>query len=491
MSKTCFIFKKEIVMSPSVLPQEKTLIIDPDNRTPDTRPTPFKPKLLIIADDDSVGNQLKWEFRDEYEVALAGRQESAIDLVKDLKPQVVIMDFGQGGAPMETGDGLDDIPEILALDPFLKLIVISNGGDKAQALRAVGHGVHDFLDKPIEMEELRVILKRAFSLSALEKEYRDLQWRQDGGSFEGMLGTSQKMQEVFAAIRKLAMVDIPVLITGESGTGKELVAHAIHRLSERREGPFVVINCTAIPETLLESKLFGHEKGAITGAHNRRKGRVELARKGTLFLDEIGDLTLPLQAKLLRFLQERFIERIGGREQIRVETRILVASKRDLKEEIRKGFFREDLYYRLGGATIPLPPLREREGDILFLAHAFFSRYAAEKSKKIKGFNGKAVRALEKFPWHGNVRQLENRIKRAVIMAEGSLITPKDLELDSFPLDDHDGKRLKEAREDLERNLIKRSLAKHKGNVSHVASELGISRPTLYELISKLGIVRR
>jgi len=299
-----------------------------------------------------------------------------------------------------------------------------------------------------------------------------------------------KIKEVFAAIRKVAKVDIPVLITGESGTGKELVAHAIHRLSERREGPFMVINCTAISETLLESKLFGHEKGAIMGAHIRRKGQLELAQKGTLFLDEIGDLSLPLQAKLLRFLQEHVIERIGGREKGRLKTRIFGATKRDLKEDIRKGVFREDLYYRLGVVTIPLPPLRDREGDVLFLANAFLRRYAAEKSKKVKGFNGKALRALERFPWHGIVRQLENRIKRAVSMAEGSHITAKDLDLDS-PGDHFDRKKLKEAREDLERDLIQCSLAKHKGNVTHVASELGISRPTLYELMAKLGIVRR
>jgi len=305
-----------------------------------------------------------------------------------------------------------------------------------------------------------------------------------------MLGTNPKMQDVFSAIRKVATTDVPVLIVGESGTGKELVAKAIHRLSIRKGKPFIVINSGAIPDTLLESELFGHEKGAFTGAHIQRKGRIELADGGTLFLDEIGELSLTLQVKLLRFLQEQKIERVGGRGEISVDTRILAATNADIKKAIIEGQFREDLFYRLGVVTISLPPLRERGEDILLLAMALLKRYAEENNKKITGFTPPAFRALESYSWPGNIRELENRVKRAVIMAEGSKITPGDLELDS-PYGAHKRKGLKEAREALEKDLIQRALAKNKGNISKAAEELGVSRPTLYEIMEKLGIHRR
>jgi two-component system NtrC family response regulator len=295
------------------------------------------------------------------------------------------------------------------------------------------------------------------------------------------------MQEVFSSIRKVATTDVPVLIEGESGTGKELVARAIHRNSSRRDFPFVVINCGAIPETLLESELFGHEKGAFTGAHIQRRGRFEMAQRGTLFLDEIGELSLTLQVKLLRFLQEQKIERVGGREEIVVDARVLAASNKNLKQALKEGKFREDLYYRLGVVTISLPPLREREGDGLLLATAMLQRYARENGKKIFGFTPQGIRAIESYMWPGNIRELENRIKRAVIMAEGQKVTQTDLEFQS-PYEKYEGRGLKEAREALERDFIQRALYKHKGSITHAASELGISRPTLYELMEKLAI---
>jgi two-component system NtrC family response regulator len=302
-----------------------------------------------------------------------------------------------------------------------------------------------------------------------------------------MLGNCGKMQEVFTVIRKVATTDAPVLVMGESGTGKELVARAMHRLSVRQSNPFIVINCGAIPENLLESELFGHEKGAFTGAHVQRKGRFEMAEGGTLFLDEIGELPLTLQVKLLRFLQERVVERVGGREQIEVDTRVVAATNRDLKEAMKDGSFREDLYFRLGVIRIFLSPLREREGDVTLLAKAFLERYANENRKKIKGFTDPAIDAILQYAWPGNVRELENRIKRAVIMAEGARITPVDLEMET-PRSKYEAMGLKEARETLEKELLLKALSRNSDNLTKVAMELGVSRPTLYDLMEKFGM---
>jgi two-component system NtrC family response regulator len=302
-----------------------------------------------------------------------------------------------------------------------------------------------------------------------------------------MIGTSQKMQDVFSTIRKVATTDAPVLITGESGTGKELVARAIHRLSIRGSKPFIPINCSAIPENLIESELFGHKKGTFTGAYAQRKGRFEMAEGGTLFLDEVGDLPLILQVKLLRFLQEKTIERVGGREQIEVDTRVLAATNRDLEEAMKNSTFRDDLYYRLNVIKISLPPLRERSADVLLLAKTFLDRYTGEIRKKIKGFSNQAIESIERYPWPGNVRELENRIKRAVIMSEGKKITLEDLEMESIA-----GSKecivLKDAREILEKELILKAMARNENNLTKAASDLGVSRPTLYDLMEKLGI---
>ncbi len=449
-----------------------------------------KHKLLVVEDDEAIRSQMKWALMNDYEVLLAEDRPNALELFRQEIPPVVTLDLGLPPHPSEAEEGFAALSEMLSHDGFAKVIVITGQGEKDNALKAVGEGAYDFFCKPIQIDELKVVLQRAFYVSQLERENRELQLRSNGEPFAAMLGTSPQMQEAFASIRKVAATDAPVLITGESGTGKELVAKATHKLSTRKTGPFVVINCSAIPETLLESELFGHEKGAFTGAHVQRKGRFEVARGGTLFLDEIGELSMPLQVKLLRFLQEQRIERVGGREEIFIDVRVMAATNRDLKDAMKEGRFREDLYYRLGVVTIALPPLREREGDILLLAASLLHRYLAENKKKISGFTTQAVRALETHHWPGNVRELENRIKRAVIMAEGSKITPQDLEL-SFQYTKLEGRGLREARQGLEKDIILRALSKNKGNVTKTAEELGVSRPTLYELMEKLGVKNR
>ena len=446
-----------------------------------------KLKLLIIEDDPSIATQMKWALAQDYEIFLAEDRASALEILGKERPHVVTLDLGLPPNPGEVQEGFLALAEMLSQDGLVKVIVITGQGEKDYALKAIGEGAYDFFCKPIQIDELKVVLNRAFYVSQLEREYRELQQRLSGESFEGMLGTSPQIQEVFSSIRKVATTEVPVLIVGESGTGKELVAQAIHRNSSRRAYPFVVINCSAIPETLLESELFGHEKGAFTGAHIQRKGRFEMARGGTLFLDEIGELSLTLQVKLLRFLEEQKIERVGGREAIVVDARVLAATNKDLNEALKEGKFREDLYYRLGVVTLSLPPLREREGDILLLATALLHRYAHENRKKITGFTPQAIDAIKTYTWPGNVRELENRIKRAVIMAEGQKVTPVDLELTSPPTK-YEKQSLKKAREELERDLIHKALTRNKGNVTKVAEELGISRPTLYELMEKLGI---
>jgi len=448
-----------------------------------------KPKLLIVEDDPSITAQMKWALAQDYELLLAEDRVTAIDLLKRETPSVVTLDLGLPPYPREVKEGFLALNELLSHGGFIKIIIITGQEEKDHALKAIGEGAYDFFCKPIQIEELKFVLNRAFYVSQLEREHRELQQRLSGESFEGMLGISPQMQEVFSSIRKVATTEVPVLIVGESGTGKELVAKAIHTNSSRRKCPFVVINCSAIPETLLESELFGHEKGAFTGAHIQRKGRFEMAQGGTLFLDEIGELSLALQVKLLRFLQDQMIERVGGREEISVDARVLAASNKDLKLALKEGKFREDLYYRLGVVTIFLPPLRAREGDIFLLATALLHRYAHEGGKKISGFTPQAINAIETYMWPGNIRELENRIKRAVIMAEGQKVTQADLEFQS-PYERYEGKGLREARESLERDFIQRALSKHKGSVTHAASELGISRPTLYELMEKLGVNR-
>lgn len=446
-----------------------------------------KQKLLIVDDDEDLRTQMKWALAQDYTILLAEDRASAAALMRKEKPTVVTLDLGLPPLPAGIEEGFAVLDEILNEHGKTKVIIITGRGERENALRAVEKGAYDFFYKPIQLDELKVVLRRAFHLSQLEKEQQALQRRLSVDTFEGMLGNCTKMQEVFTVIRKVATTDAPVLIMGESGTGKELVARAMHRLSVRQAEPFIVINCGAIPENLLESELFGHEKGAFTGAHIQRKGRFEMAERGTLFLDEIGELPLTLQVKLLRFLQERVVERVGGREQIEVDTRVIAATNRDLKEAMKEGKFREDLYFRLGVILMSLPPLREREGDVILLAKAFLEQYADENRKKIRGFTNQAMNAVEQYAWPGNVRELENRIKRAVIMTDGAKITPADLEMEA-PKPKYENMGLKDAREALEKELLTKALSRNDGNITKVATELGVSRPTLYDMMEKFGM---
>jgi len=446
----------------------------------------MKPKVLIVDDDEEIRSQMKWALLQDYDVLLAEDRPSAIAAFRESRPMVVVLDLGLPPSPGTPEEGIAALAELLTLDNLTKVVIATGQAEKDNALRAIGQGAYDFMCKPIQMEELKAILNRGFHVAQLEREYREMRQRWSTDTFEGMLGSSPPMQEVFTSIRKVATTDAPVMILGESGTGKEMAAAAIHRRSARKDRPFVAINCGAIPETLLESELFGHEKGAFTGAHVQRQGRVETASSGTLFLDEIGELPASLQVKILRFLQEQYIERVGGRTKIQVDTRVIAATNVDLKKAMSEGKFREDLFYRLAVVTIRLPSLRERSSDVPLLAKAFLRKFAVQNGRAVEDFNAKSLRALQQHFWPGNVRELENRIKRAVIMAEGRYVTPADLEL----TDGAEGnfRTLKEARETIERELIQQALQRHGGKISRAAEDLGISRPTFYELMEKLGL---
>jgi two-component system, NtrC family, response regulator len=443
----------------------------------------MKPVLLLVDDDEEIRTQMRWALTKDYEVLLAEDRTQAVARFREKRPLAVLLDLGLPPHPAGPQEGMATLAELLALDPHAKVIVISGQGEKQNALQAIGEGAYDFLCKPVQMEELMVILKRAIYVARIEQEFHQLRQQLSTDTFEGMLGVSPQMQEVFHTIRKVATTEAPVLILGESGTGKELAARAIHQRSSRKAGPFIPINCGAIPDTLLESELFGHEKGAFTGAHMQRQGRIETAVGGTLFLDEIGELPLTLQVKILRFLQEQTIERVGGRSKIQIDTRVVAATNSDLQNAMKNGGFREDLFYRLAVVVLKLPPLRDRSQDALFLAQAFLSRFATENRKTPPRFHQDAERALQQHLWPGNVRELENRVKRALIMAEGPLVTAADLELVGMPV-----RTLKEAREALDLALVQQALDRNSGKISRAAADLGISRPTLYELMEKLGI---
>ena len=448
-----------------------------------------KPKLLIVDDDEGLCNQMKWAFVEDFEVLLAEDRPGALKVLNRQQPVIVTLDLGLPPSPNQVIEGMECLAEIAERHPKVKVIVITGQDDREYALKAIAQGAYDFLAKPIQLDDLKVILNRALHLSKLEGELKRLQQGRSQDAFQGMLGSSPQMQKTFESIRKVAPSDAPVLVLGESGTGKELAARAIHRLSPRREGPFVAINCGAIPENLLESELFGHEKGAFTGAHAQKPGRVEGARNGTLFLDEVGELPPMLQVKLLRFLQEGQIQRVGGTKDISVDVRVIAATNADLESLMSDSRFRHDLYYRLAVVVISMPLLQTREGEVPLLARSFLDRYASESRKKITGFAPKALNAMETYSWPGNVRELENRVRRAVIMAEGNQITPADLGLSSG-YEKYQGMTLRQAREALDRELVQRALSRNQGNVSRAAASLEISRPTLYELIDKLGIER-
>ena len=450
----------------------------------------MKPRLLMVDDDEAIRTQMKWALSEDYEVYFAQDRQEALDAFEANSPAVTLLDLGLPPRPNESDEGLAALSDILAIDSTAKVIVISGQSEKRNAIQAVGAGAYDFLCKPVDVEELKLLLRRCIYVVELEREYRELQQGQRSDVFEDMLGTSPQMQSVFAFIRKVAGTNVPVLLLGESGTGKEMAAAAIHRRSVRKDGPFVAINCNAIPENLLESELFGHEKGAFTGAHVQRKGLLETASGGTLFLDEIGELPPAIQVKLLRFLQEQRLQRVGGRQEIQVDTRLVAATNADLKELIDSGKFREDLYFRLAVVTIRLLPLRERGEDIVFLAREFLQRYAAQNGRRKLVFAPDALRAIARYSWPGNVRELQNRVKRGVIMTDGSRLTGKDLELGQEQDVASSATSLKQAREQVEREMIQQALKKNSGRITSAAADLGISRPTLYELMEKLGIAK-
>ena len=449
----------------------------------------MKPKLLIVDDDEAIRTQMKWALGEDYEVHFAEDRKAAVESFEAHSPAVTLLDLGLPPCPNECDEGLAVLSDILAIDNTAKVIIISGQGEKHNAIQAVGAGAYDFLCKPVEMEELRLLIRRCIHVMELEKEYHKLQQSQHSDVFENMLGTSPQMQAVFAFIRKVAGTNAPVLLLGESGTGKEMAAAAIHHRSARKDGPFVAINCNAIPENLLESELFGHEKGSFTGAHIQRKGLLETASGGTLFLDEIGELPPAIQVKLLRFLQEQRLQRVGGRQELQVDTRLVAATNADLKGLINNGKFREDLYFRLAVVTIRLLPLRERGEDIVFLAREFLQRYGSQNGRTKMVFAPDALRAMSCYSWPGNVRELQNRVKRGVIMTSGSRVTAKDLELErDRGVVSSSATTLRQAREHVEREMVEQALKKNSGKITSAAAELGISRPTLYELMEKLGI---
>jgi two-component system NtrC family response regulator len=447
-----------------------------------------KPNLLIVDDDEDIRSQMRWALIGDYEVSMAENRQAAMEMFLAKEPMVVLLDLGLPPDPGKPTEGFATLAELLAQNRATKVIIISGQSDKENAIQAISQGAYDFIPKPADLDELRVILKRAFHIASLERESQAIQNTFKEETFEGMLGNSPQMREVFTSIKKVSSSEAPVLVLGESGTGKEMVALAIHRQSKRKDGPFVAINCGAIPETLIESELFGHEKGAFTGAHVQRAGKIETAGGGTLFLDEIGELPLLLQVKLLRFLQEQKIERVGGRKEIQIDTRVIAATNVDLRKAMSEGKFREDLFYRLAVVIVKLPSLRERTNDILLLAQNFLRVFAEQNGKEVPRLSTAAAKIIEQYGWPGNVRELENRIRRAVIMAEGSQVMPSDLELDGSEIMTKRSSSLREARESVEREMVHQALRRHKGKITAAASALGISRPTLYELMEKLGI---
>jgi two-component system NtrC family response regulator len=447
-------------------------------------------KLLIVEDEETIRGQMRWAFAEVYEVLLARDRKSALEKVRTDRPPIILLDLGLPPSPRRGEEGMRALGEILAFDREAKVIVVTGNQDREYALKAIGQGAFDYFLKPADVDELKAVLKRALHIAALEKEIVGKGQRPGLPVLEGIIGESPSMQSVFELVRKVSTSDVSVLIQGESGTGKELIARAIHRLGNRKDAPFVPINCGAIPENLLESELFGYEKGAFTGADAQKRGRIEFADGGTLFLDEIGELPLLLQVKLLRFLQEHKVERVGGRETIPVDVRIIAATNKDLKEEIGENRFREDLYYRLGVVMITIPPLRERAGDAVLLAKAFLQAFSTNYRKAIKGFRDDALDAIASYDWPGNVRELENRVKRAVVMCEGNFVVSGDLELDAFR-DSAVPKSLRQIREETEKYHVKKALEKHDGNISKAARELGVSRPTFHDLMRKYHLSRK
>ena len=446
-----------------------------------------KPRLLIVEDDPGLQKQLKWCF-DEYEVIAATDRPAALAALRRYEPAVVLQDLGLPPDDEGVAEGFATLLETLRLAPHTKVIVVTGQLDKQNAVRAVGMGAYDFYQKPVDTDVLRLLVHRAFHIHALEEQNRALVQRQGLMPLAGVIAIAEPMVKACRTVEKVAPTNATVLLLGDSGTGKELLARAVHTLSPRAERPFVAINCAAIPDTLLESELFGYEKGAFTGAIKQTQGKFELANGGTLFLDEIGDMPLALQAKLLRFLQDRVVERIGGRERIPVDVRIVCATNKDLRALISRNEFRDDLFYRISEVTVRIPPLRERGGDAVVIAQDVLERRAREHNRAVRGFTPEAMKAIEAYPWPGNIRELENRVNGAVIMSEGKYVTVEDLGLPAEGGADLTWLNLRIARQRAEREAIRQALAVARGNLSRAAELLGITRPTLYDLLEKNDI---
>ena len=445
----------------------------------------MKPKILFVDDEENIVKQMRWAFESEYQVLSAQTENDAIATFRKEKPPVVSLDLSLDAQFPSDLAGLRLLELMVEEEPSTRVIVVSGNNEEATVLKAVRLGAFDYYSKPIALEEFKVMVKRAFHIHSLNQRLQTASVSSEEG-FHGLTGVSKSMQDIYRFIDRVALSDISVLICGESGTGKELVAHAVHHRSPRKQNPFIVVNCGAIPDTLLESELFGHEKGAFTGAHAQKKGKFELAHTGTLFLDEIGELAPPLQVKLLRFLQDRIIERIGGNQKIGVDVRIIAATNRDLKKEMDNNLFREDLYYRLKVVPITIPPLRERREDILPLVYYFLNKYCREHHKPLLKVSPEAEHRLLSYAWPGNVRELENLINRAVVMTSGSVLTLNDLGF--YPDKKEADVNLKEAKKAIEIEYVRKALLRSRGVVSRAAKDLGISRVNLYELMSKYGI---
>ena len=440
-------------------------------------------KLLIVEDDQGLQSQLRWHF-DQYEVIIAGNREEAVNAIRLHEPPIALQDLGLPPDDEGVDEGFKCIQEISSLAPTTKIIVMTGNSDYENAVRAVAMGAYDFYQKPVNPDTLDLIIQRAFHIHQLEKQNRILQ-DQAQSPLDGVIASDGKMLKICRMIEKLAPSTVTCTLTGESGTGKEVLAKALHNCSPRKNNRLVAINCAAVPESLMESELFGYEKGAFTGANKRTLGKVETANNGTLFLDEIGDMPLPLQAKLLRFLQERTIERLGGREEIPVDVRVVCATNKNLKKMSEEGIFREDLYYRICEMEIHIPPLRERHGDKLLLARHFLKKSAQQNNPAVTGFNPEATEMVESYDWPGNIREMENRIKRGVVMCEDKLVSSEDLGLMT---ENELSLNLREVRYKAERAAILRALAVTDNNISSTAKLLGVTRPTLYDLMKKYNI---
>jgi len=450
-----------------------------------------KSKVLVVDDDQDILNQLKWGLSGEHIVFTAATAEDGLRVVREKKPDLVALDLALGSEASKKTEGLEVLEKILSFSPDTKVIMVTGDGEKENALKAIKIGAFDYYVKPVDLEELRIVIRRALQIRELELENRSLQERIETEKRSGeILGDSPEMLRVYNTIKRVAPVDVTVLITGESGTGKELIARAIHKQSDRRAKRFVSIDCGAIPENLLESELFGHEKGSFTSAYASRAGKLEIADGGTVFLDEIGELSLALQVKLLRFLQEREIERVGGRKAIKLDVRVIAATNRELKAAIASGEFREDLYFRLSVVSIDVPPLRNRGDDVLLMANYFLREYGIELKRPDLSFSKQSVRALRSYSWPGNVRELQNKVRRAIIMGRGKLIQPEDLDLVPVgeSMTDWNQKTLKEVRDSAEKQALIASLRRSMGNISKAAKDIGVSRPTFHDLLKKHGV---